>query len=64
MESYFANFIASGDPNGAGLPKWPVGTPGANGDVQRLRIDVETRAEAEPRARYRFLDQVFAGSHP
>ena len=64
MESYFANFIASGDPNGAGLPKWPVGTPGANGDVQRLRIDVETRAEPEPRARYRFLDQVFAGSHP
>lgn len=62
MESYFANFITRGDPNGAGLPTWPVGTVDAKGGVQRLRIDVEPRAEAEPRARYRFLDQVFASS--
>ncbi|HTI65571.1 MAG TPA: carboxylesterase/lipase family protein [Gemmatimonadaceae bacterium] len=64
MESYFANFITSGDPNGAGLPVWPLGTIGTNGEVQRLRIDVEPRAEAEPRARYRFLDQVFANARP
>jgi len=64
MESYFANFITSGDPNGAGLPAWPVGTIGTNGDVQRLRIDAEPRSEAEPRARYRFLDQVFASPRP
>ena len=64
MESYFANFITRGDPNGADLPTWPAGTVGANGDVQRLRIDVESRAEAEPRARYRFLDQVFGSPRP
>jgi hypothetical protein len=33
-----------------------VGTVGADGTAQRLRIDVESRAEPEPRARYRFLD--------
>jgi para-nitrobenzyl esterase len=56
MQRYFVRFIATGDPNGPGLPRWPVGTVGADGTAQRLRIDVESRAEPEPRARYRFLD--------
>ncbi|HTJ23610.1 MAG TPA: carboxylesterase family protein [Gemmatimonadaceae bacterium] len=64
MASYFANFIMTGDPNGPALPRWPVGAVSANGEVQRLRIDVEPRIEAEPRARYRFLDEVFASARP
>ena len=64
MQSYFANFITTGDPNGSGLPTWPVGTVGTNGEAQRLRIDIEPRVEAEPRARYRFLDEVFATGRP
>ena len=64
MESYFANFITSGDPNGAGLPTWPMGAVGANGEVRRLRIDAAPKAELEPRARYRFLDEVFASPRP
>jgi para-nitrobenzyl esterase len=54
MQAYFANFVKTGDPNGAGLPKWPKFETG-----QRLIIDVDTRAEAEKvRARYEFLDQL------
>jgi para-nitrobenzyl esterase len=60
MQSYFANFIATGNPNGPGLPTWPEGGTAENGAVMRLRIDVELRAEREPTARYRFLDHVFA----
>jgi len=53
MESYFANFIKTGNPNGAGLPNWP---PLKNGQI--LRIDVKTQAEPDKtRARYQFLDQ-------
>ncbi|AHG89821.1 Carboxylesterase type B [Gemmatirosa kalamazoonensis] len=63
MQGYFANFIKTGDPNGAGLPAWPRGGV-TNGQVQRIRIDVETRAEAEPRARYQFLDQPAAATRP
>ena len=60
MQRYFENFIKTGNPNGPGLPQWPVGSVDASGQVQRMRIDVESHAEPEPRARYLFLDQVYA----
>ncbi len=37
MQAYFVNFIKTGNPNGAGLPEWPVFKKG-----QRLVIDVKT----------------------
>ena len=58
MQRFFENFVKTGDPNGAGVPQWPIGTVDASGRVQRMHIDVESRAEAEPRARYLLLDQV------
>jgi para-nitrobenzyl esterase len=64
MQGYFENFIKTGNPNGAGLPNWPVGTVDANGNAQRMRIDVESRAEPEPRARYLFQDQTSASARP
>ena len=60
MQGYFANFIKTGNPNGQGLPNWPVGTVDASGTAQRIRIDVETKAEPEPRARYLFQDEVYS----
>jgi len=59
MQGYFANFVKTGNPNGPGLPQWPVGTVGANGEVTRMRIDVDTRAEPEPRAKYLFEDEFY-----
>ncbi len=53
--AYFVNFIKTGNPNGAGAPAWPMGKPDASGNVQRMRLGVESAAEAEPRARYLFL---------
>jgi para-nitrobenzyl esterase len=62
MEDYFANFIKTGNPNGAGLPKWPAANSGDS--VRFLHIDVDTRAEAEPhRGRYLLLDKL-AGEPP
>ena len=53
MQSYFANFIKTGNPNGPGLPTWPRFEQG-----QRLVLDVQTRAEPEKvRARYELFDQ-------
>ena len=55
METYFANFIKNGDPNGSGLPKWPA--YGADG-FQTMNLDVDSHAFQEPRPRFLLLDQV------
>ena len=55
MQAYFANFIKTGNPNGAALPPWPA-TSQAAGPV--LRLDVTTKAAPDQtRARYLFLEQ-------
>ena len=59
FQGYFANFVKSGDPNGAGLPAWPAANKGS--EIQVLHLDVETAAKPDVlRARYLWLDQVYA----
>ncbi|MFM8394017.1 MAG: carboxylesterase family protein, partial [Acidobacteriota bacterium] len=54
MQEYFANFIKTGDPNGKGLPTWPLFKAG-----QKLVIDVQTRAAPNvERPRYEYLDSL------
>jgi len=57
MQEYFANFIKTANPNGAGLPEWPAVTNTKN--VQYINIDVDTKLETEKnRERYLFLDRM------
>nr|WP_236705093.1 MULTISPECIES: carboxylesterase/lipase family protein [Hymenobacter] len=59
MQTYFANFIKTGNPNGKGLPTWPAASATNSGPL--MHIDVTTRSEPEVnRARYLFLDQQAA----
>lgn len=58
MQSYFVNFVKTGNPNGAGLPEWPAYR--ADTGYERMRIDAQSKAEPEPdRARYQVLDKIF-----
>jgi para-nitrobenzyl esterase len=62
MQSYFANFIINGDPNGTFLSQWPAA--GSDGDAPAVMIiDVESKAvQATDDARYRFLDKAYGNT--
>ena len=54
MQTYFVNFIKTGNPNGAGVPNWPAYSA-ATGYLH-MRIDVDSRVEPEQRDRYLGLE--------
>lgn len=57
FQSYYLNFVKTGNPNGLGLPVWPHIKEGNTPHV--LHIDVKTEAKPEKlRPRYLFLDSL------
>ncbi|HEY7791541.1 MAG TPA: carboxylesterase family protein [Vicinamibacterales bacterium] len=59
METYFANFIKSGNPNGAGLPNWPAAGAAADAVPMIMWIDMRSHAEPAPhRDRFLLLDRL------
>lgn len=58
MEGYFANFIKTGNPNGAGLPHWPAAMP-KDGGLLRQVIDANPHTIIDRNAaRYEFLQRT------
>lgn len=55
MATAIANFVRTGDPNGAGVPRWPE--YGESGKVMYLDDDSKSAPE-EFRSRYEFLDSA------
>ncbi len=57
LQSYFANFIKTGNPNGLGLPEWQPLKKGASSIF--MNINVKTGSEIDKfRNRYLLLDQL------
>jgi para-nitrobenzyl esterase len=58
MQAYFANFVKTGNPNGAGVPRWPVVVSGDASQV--MVLDVAPRVERTPHAAvYAFFDRFY-----
>ncbi len=57
LQSFFANFIKTGNPNGLGVPEWPAVKSGGAAEV--MNINVITKAGKEKhRDRYLLLDKI------
>ena len=55
MQDYFANFIKTGNPNGAGLPEWPQASAGKGSRL--MQLDVTSKAiTATDDAHYQFQE--------
>jgi para-nitrobenzyl esterase len=58
MQTFFANFIKTGNPNGHGVPLWPAANSGSS--LKIMHIDVNSRAEADiNKERYLWLDKQY-----
>lgn len=58
FQTYYLNFIKTGNPNGLGVPEWPpISKEGA---PRIMYIDADTRLEADTkRKRYELLDRLY-----
>jgi len=62
MQDYWTNFARTGDPNGAGLPKWPTYGPS---QWQVMVLDKNSAAKTDShRDRYLFLENVWSKPQP
>ena len=59
MASYWSNFAKTGDPNGPGLPRWPVYNSRGGYPVMHIKAN-PAAAPDEHRDRYEFLDRLGA----
>ena len=55
MSSYWTNFAKTGDPNGAGLPKWDAYSGKTEYEVMHLNNSPHSAPDRH-RGRYEFLD--------
>ena len=57
FQAYYANFVKTGNPNGPGVPAWPMFN--GEGPSQVMYIDAVTEVKPEQHAeRYRLLDEL------
>ena len=59
MMTYWSNFARTGNPNGSGLPHWPLYKPQDNHQIMVLGPDIQSRPALHQK-RFEFLDSYVA----
>ena len=62
MASYWTNFARTGNPNGPGLPEWPLYDAKGGYSVMHFQADSAAKPDSH-RARYLFLDKFGTGKN-
>ncbi|MBX2874213.1 MAG: carboxylesterase family protein, partial [Saprospiraceae bacterium] len=57
FQSYYLNFVKTGNPNGLGLPAWPAINKKETAQILHIGIPTELQADVH-RERYLLLDQL------
>ena len=59
FQSYYLNFVKTGNPNGLGLTEWPVVTDGDVAPVLQIDVNTHVKRDRQLEKRYEFMNEIY-----